>query len=64
MVESAAVDDTKNNTSTIKHRVPHGVGVPLRIISSRQGTQKKKIYSRLKSKAETANILKEQRKAL
>jgi hypothetical protein len=65
MVESAAVDDMKSNTSTIKHRVPHFMGVPLRSISSHQGTQKnKKRYSRSKSKAETAHRQKEQRKAL
>jgi hypothetical protein len=64
MVECAAGGDTKCNTSTIKHRLPHVMGVPLRIVSSHQGTQKKKRYSRLKSKAETAKRRKEQRKAL
>jgi hypothetical protein len=54
MVDCAAVGDTKSNTSTIKHRLPHGMGVPLRIVSSNQGNQKKKRYSRFKSKAETA----------
>jgi hypothetical protein len=42
MGESAAVDDTKNNTSTIKHRVPHIMGIPLRFFPSHQGTQKNK----------------------
>jgi hypothetical protein len=64
MVYSAAVDATKNKTSTIKHSVPHVMGVPLRIVSSLQGTKKKKIYSRLKSKAETVHRRKEQRKVL
>jgi hypothetical protein len=64
MVESAALDEKKNNTSKIKHRVTHGMGVPLRIVSPHQGTQKKKIYSQLKRKAETAKRQKEQRKAL
>jgi hypothetical protein len=64
MIECAAGDDTKINTSTIKHRSPHVMGVPLRIVSSHQGTQKKKRYSRLKSKAETAKRRKEQIKAL
>jgi hypothetical protein len=54
MVECAAVGDMKSITSTIKHRLPHVMGVPLRIVSSHQGAQKKKRYSRLKSKAETA----------
>jgi hypothetical protein len=54
MVECAAGGDTKSNTSTIKHRSPHGMGVPLRLISSHQGTQKKKRYSWLRSKAEKA----------
>jgi hypothetical protein len=52
-------DDKKNNTSKIKHRVPHVMGVPLRFFPSRQGTQKKKIHSRLKSKAEMAKRRKE-----
>jgi hypothetical protein len=64
MVDYAAVGDTKSNTSTIKHRLPHVMGVPLIIVSSHQGTQKKKRYSWLKSKAEMAKRLKEQRKAL
>jgi hypothetical protein len=64
MVESAAVDDTNNNKSTIKNRVPHAMGVSLRIVSSHQGTKKKKIYSRIKSKDETAHRRKEQRKEL
>jgi hypothetical protein len=54
MVDCAGVGDTKNNTSTIKHRLPHFMGVPLIFFSSHQGTQKKKRYSRLKSKAETS----------
>jgi hypothetical protein len=54
MVRCAAIGDTKSNTSTIKHRLPHVMSVPLRIVSSHQGTQKKKRYSRLRSKAETA----------
>jgi hypothetical protein len=61
---SAAIDEMNNTTSTIKHRVPLGMGVPLRIVYSNQGTQKKKRYSRLKSKAEMAKRRKEQRKAL
>jgi hypothetical protein len=64
MVECAAGGDTKCNTSTIKHRSPHVMGVPLRIVSSHQGTQNKKRYSRLRSKAETSKQRKEQRKAL
>jgi hypothetical protein len=64
MVVSATVGDTKNNASTIKHRVPHAMGVTLRSVSSHQGTQKKKGYSRLKSKAEIAKRQKEQRKTL
>jgi fatty acid/phospholipid biosynthesis enzyme len=51
---SAAIDEMNNTTSTIKHRAPIVMGVPLPIVSSHQGTQKKKRYSRLKSKAETA----------
>jgi hypothetical protein len=54
MFDCAAVGDTQINTSTIKHRLPHVMGVPLRVVSSHKGTQKKKIYSGLKSKAETA----------
>jgi vacuolar-type H+-ATPase subunit D/Vma8 len=54
MVECVAGGETKSNTSTIKHRSPHVMGVALIIVSSHQGTQKKKIYNRLKSKAETA----------
>jgi hypothetical protein len=64
MVECAAGGDTKCNISTIKHRSPHVMGVPLRIVSSHEGTQKKKIYSRLRSKAETAKRRKDQRKPL
>jgi hypothetical protein len=64
MVECAAGGDTESNTSTIKHRSPHVMGVPLRIVSSQQGTQKNKKYSRLRSKAETAKRQKKQRKAL
>jgi hypothetical protein len=64
MVECAAGGDTKSNTPTIKYRSPRVMGVPLRIVSSHQGTQKKKIYSRLRSKAETAKRRKEKRKAL
>jgi hypothetical protein len=52
---SAAIDEMKNTTSTIKNRPPLVMGISLRIVSSHQGTQKKKRYSRLKSKAETAN---------
>jgi hypothetical protein len=51
---SAAIDEMNNTASKIKHRVPLVMGVPLRVDSSHQGTQKKKRYSRLKSKAETA----------
>jgi hypothetical protein len=64
MVDCAAVGDTKSNISTIKDRLPHGMGVTLRIVSSHQSTHKKKRYSRLKSKAETDKKQKEQRKAL
>jgi hypothetical protein len=67
MLECAAGGDTKSNTSTIKHRSPYVMGVPLIIVSSHQGTQKKKRYSRLRSKAETSETAKrrkEQRKAL
>jgi hypothetical protein len=49
---SAAIDEMNNTTSTIKHRAHLVMGVPLRIVYSHQGTQKKK--SRLKSKAEMA----------
>jgi hypothetical protein len=49
---SAAIDEMNNTASTIKHRAPLVMGVPLRVVSSHQGTQKKKI--RLKSKAKTA----------
>jgi hypothetical protein len=52
---STAIDEMNNTTSTIKHRSPLAMGVPLRTVSSRQDTQKKKRYSRLKSKAEMAN---------
>jgi hypothetical protein len=48
---SAAIDEMNSTTSTIKHRAPLVMGVPLWIVSSHQGTQKKKIYSRLKSNA-------------
>jgi hypothetical protein len=40
------------------------MGVPLRIFSSHQGTQKKKRYSRLRNKAEIAKRRKEQHKPL
>jgi hypothetical protein len=60
----AAIDEMNNTTSTIKHRAPLVTGVPLRIFSSYQGTQKKKVYRRLKSKAETAKRRKEKNKAL
>jgi hypothetical protein len=63
-MSAAAIDEMNNTTSTIKHRVPLAMGIPLRIVSSHQHTQKKKIYSRLKSKAKTAKRRKEQRKAL
>jgi hypothetical protein len=52
---ATAIDEMNNTTSTIKHRAPHVMGVPLRIVSSHEGTQKKKRYIWLKSKAETAN---------
>jgi hypothetical protein len=61
MVECVAVGDAKSNTSTIKHTLPHVMGVPLRIVSSQQGNQKKKIYSQLKSKAGMVKRRKEQR---
>jgi hypothetical protein len=64
MVASAVSNDMNNNTSTIKHRVPLVMVVPLRILSSHQGTQQKKRYSRLKNKAEIAKKQKEQRKPL
>jgi hypothetical protein len=51
----AAIDEMNNTTSTIKHKASLVMGVSLRIVSSQQGTQKKKRYSWLKSKAETAN---------
>jgi hypothetical protein len=38
---SAAIDEMNNTTSTLKHRAPLVMGVPLRIVSSHQGTQKK-----------------------
>jgi hypothetical protein len=41
MVASANSNDVSKNTSTIKHRLPLVMGVPLRIFSSHQGTQKK-----------------------
>jgi hypothetical protein len=64
MVASDNSNDVSKNTSTIKHRLPLVMGVPLRIFSSHQGTQKKKRYSRLKIKAEIAKRRKEQRKPL
>jgi hypothetical protein len=51
---SAAIDEMNNTTSTIKHRAPLVMGVPLQSVSSHQGTQKKNIYSRLKSNAKVA----------
>jgi hypothetical protein len=41
MVASAAIDDTHNNTSTIKDTVPLVMGVPLRIVSSRYTKEEK-----------------------
>jgi hypothetical protein len=64
MVASANSNDVSKNTSTIKHRLPLLMGVPLHIVSSHQGTQTKKRYSRLKNKAEIAKRRKEQRKPL
>jgi vacuolar-type H+-ATPase subunit D/Vma8 len=64
MVASAVSNDVSKNKSTIKHRLPLVMGVPLRIVSSHQGTQKKKRYSRLKNKAEIAKRRKEQHKPL
>jgi hypothetical protein len=64
MVASAVSNDVNNNTSTIKHRVPLVMGAPLRIVSSHQGIHKKKIYSKLKNKAENVKRRKEQRKTL
>jgi hypothetical protein len=64
MVASADSNNVSKNTSTIKHRVPLVMGVPLRIVSLHQGTQKKKRYSSLKNKAEIAKRRKEQRKPL
>jgi hypothetical protein len=61
---SATIDEMNNTTSTIKLRVPLVMGVPLRFFSSHQDIQKKKIYNRLKSKANTAKRRKEQKKAL
>jgi hypothetical protein len=57
MVASFAVGNMNNNTSTIKHRAPLVMGVPLRIVSSRQGTQKNKRCIRLKSKVKTVSLL-------
>jgi hypothetical protein len=59
MVASAVSNDVSKNTSTIKHRLPLVMEVPLHIVSSHQGTQKKKRYSRLKNKAEIAKRRKE-----
>jgi hypothetical protein len=64
MVECAAGGEMKSITSTIKHRSPNVMGAPLIIVSSRQGTQKKKRHSWVRRKAETAKRQKEQRKAL
>jgi hypothetical protein len=64
MVASAVSNDVSKNTSTIKHRLPLVMGVPLRIVSSHQSTQKKKRYSRLKNKAEIAKRRKEEQKPL
>jgi hypothetical protein len=36
---SAAIDEMNNTTSTIKHRAPLVMGVPLWIVSSHQGIQ-------------------------
>jgi hypothetical protein len=52
---SAAIGEMNNTTSTIKYRAPLVMGIPLWIVSSHQGTQKKKRYIWLKSKAEMAN---------
>jgi hypothetical protein len=41
MVASAVRNDVNKNTFTIKHRFPLVMGVPLRIVSSHQGTAKK-----------------------
>jgi hypothetical protein len=41
MMASAESNDVIKNTSKIKPRVPLVMGVPLRIVSSHQGTQKK-----------------------
>jgi hypothetical protein len=41
MVASADSNDVSKSTSTIEHRVPLVMGVPLRIVSSHQGKQKK-----------------------
>jgi hypothetical protein len=64
IVVSSDSNNVSRNTSTIKHRVPLVIGVPLRIVSSHQGTQKNKRYSRLKNKAEIVKRRKEQRKPL
>jgi hypothetical protein len=64
MVASAVSNYVNKHTSTLKHRFPLVMGVPLRIFSSHQGAQKNKRYSRLKNKAEIAKRRKEQRKPL
>jgi vacuolar-type H+-ATPase subunit D/Vma8 len=60
MVASANSNDVSKNMSTIKHRLPLVMGVPLHIVSSHQGAHKKERYSRLKNKAEIAKRRKEQ----
>jgi hypothetical protein len=42
MVGSADSNDVSKKMSTTKHRVPLVMGVQLRIVSSHQGTQKRK----------------------
>jgi hypothetical protein len=64
LVMSEAFDEMNNTTSTIKHREPLAMGVPLWIVSTHQGTQNKKRYIQLKSKAKTAKRQKEKSKAL
>jgi vacuolar-type H+-ATPase subunit D/Vma8 len=64
IVASANSKDVSKSMPTIKHRLPLVMGVPLRIVSSHQGTEKKKRYSRLKNKAEIAKRRKDQRKPL
>jgi uncharacterized membrane protein YcfT len=42
MVAYTAIDEMNNNTSTMKHRLPLVMGVPLWIVSSRQDHKRRK----------------------